>query len=52
MLGGVLIRSSEGAGDPGQIDVGDLGGGEVAGDDLTADVVGLPLGREVVAKFT
>jgi len=51
VLGGVLIGSAEGAGDPREVDVGNLGGSQVAGDDFAADVVGLPLGREVVTEF-
>ena len=47
----VGIGSAEGAGNPGQIDVSDPGGGEVAGSDLSANVVRLPLCREVVAEF-
>ncbi len=47
----VLLGSGEGAGYPGQINVGNLGGGQISGDDLATDMVGLPLGRESVAEF-
>lgn len=48
---GVLVGSGESTGDPGEIDVRDFGGGKVAGDDFAADVIGLPLGCEVIAKL-
>lgn len=51
MLGGVFVRSAKGTCDPRQIDVRNVGFGEVAGDDLAANVVGLPFCREVIAEF-
>jgi len=49
--GSVLVGSGEGAGDPGQIDVGDLGGGPDPESDLAATWLDWPLGSEVIAEF-
>ena len=51
MLWGMGIGGGEGAGDPRQIDIGNFSRGQIAGNDLAPDMVGLPLGREVVAEF-